>query len=222
MDLPYLDRPCERLIYDGVDKLSNEEILAIIFKTGNKNMSSKELASLLLSKVKNIKELQNISYNNLISIKGIGKMKAASLLASIELGKRINKKIDHLNDIKINEASLVYDYFKDKLKDKKQEHFYCLYLDNAKKVIKEKLLFIGTINFSIVHPREVFKEAYLLSASAIICCHNHPSNNLKPSHEDIELTKRLMEIGELLGIKVLDHIIIGDNNYYSFLENEVI
>ena len=219
-DLPYLDRPSERLIYEGSYKLSNEELLAIIFKTGNRNMSSKELASLLLSKVNGIKGLKNISYNSLVSIKGIGKMKATTLLASIELGKRINSSITYLNEIKITDASLVYEYFRDKLKDKKQEYFYCVYLDNAKKVIMDKLLFIGTINYSIVHPREVFKEAYLLSASSIICCHNHPSNNIKPSREDIELTKRLVEIGNLLGIKVLDHIIVGDNNYYSFLENE--
>jgi DNA repair protein RadC len=185
-------------------------------------MSAKELASYLLSKLDNINELSNINYNYLISIKGIGKMKAASLLATIELGKRINNKLLYLNDIKLNQASLVFEYFKNKLCDKKQEHFYCIYLDNAKKVIKEKLLFIGTINFSIVHPREVFKEAYLLSASAIICVHNHPSGNLKPSNEDIEITKRLIEIGDLLGIKVLDHIIVGEDNYYSFLENEVI
>lgn len=221
-DLPYLDRPCERLIYDGVDKLNNEELLAIIFKTGNKDMSAKDLASYLLSKLENINEIANINYNYLISIRGIGKMKAASLLATIELGKRINNKLLYLNDIKLNQASLVFEYFKNKLYGKKQEHFYCIYLDNAKKVIKEKLLFIGTINFSIVHPREVFKEAYLLSASAIICVHNHPSGNLKPSNEDIEITKRLIEIGNLLGIKVLDHIIVCENNYYSFLENEVI
>lgn len=221
-DLPKLERPCERLINYGVNSLSNEELLAIIFKTGNKNLSAKELASKLLTKIENINSLNEINYNDLISINGIGMMKACNLLASIELGKRINEKFLNLNNITFSSSNIVFEYFKSKLAYKKQEYFYCIYLNNAKKIIKEKLLFIGTINYSIVHPREVFKEAYLLSASAIICVHNHPANNLKPSREDVELTKRLIEIGNILDIKVLDHIIIGQDNYYSFLENDLI
>ena len=103
------------------------------------------------------------------------------------------------------------------LNDKQQEHFYCLYLDNSKRVIKDKLLFIGTINYSVVHPREIFKEAYMLSASSIICVHNHPTGNVLPSKQD--LTNNLINIGNIMGIKVIDHVIIGQNNYYSFLEN---
>lgn len=221
-DLPKLERPCERLINYGVNSLSNEELLAIIFKTGNKNLSAKELASKLLTKIENINSLNEINYNDLININGIGMMKACNLLASIELGKRINEKFLNLNNITFSSSNIVFEYFKSKLAYKKQEYFYCIYLNNAKKIIKEKLLFIGTINYSIVHPREVFKEAYLLSASAIICVHNHPANNLKPSREDVELTKRLIEIGNILDIKVLDHIIIGQDNYYSFLENDLI
>ena len=114
---------------------------------------------------------------------------------------------------------MVYEYYKLKIGDKKQEYFYVVYLDNAKNIIRDKLLFIGTINYSVVHPREVFKEAYMLSASAIICVHNHPSGNIFPSKEDIEITQKLEEVGILLGIKVLDHLIIGSQNYYSFLEN---
>ena len=178
-DLPFSERPCERLISLGVENISNEELIAIIFKTGNKYLSSKELASQVLSQMGDIK---NITYNSLLKINGIGKMKAASLLAAIELGKRVNKTCQSLNNKKLNNTELVYEYFKNILSNKKQEYFYCIYLDNAKKVIKEKLLFIGTINYSVVHPREIFKEAYLLSASAIICVHNHPSNNLKPSN----------------------------------------
>lgn len=218
-DLPSNERPCERLINMGVESISNEELIAIIFKTGNKSLSAKELASQVLSQ---IDDLKNVTYNSLLKINGIGKMKAASLLAAIELGKRVNNTCQSLSNQKLNSTTLVYEYFKNILTNKKQEHFYCIYLDNAKKVIKEKLLFIGTINYSIVHPREIFKEAYLLSASAIICIHNHPSNNLTPSNEDVEITKRLVSIGELLGIKIIDHIIIGENNYFSFFENEII
>ena len=221
-EIPILDRPCERLINEGSEALSNEELLAIIFKTGTKNLSAKELALKVLKEVNTISNLNELNYNSLIKIKGIGMMKACTLLAAIELGKRINSKITSLNNVSFTNADIVFDYFRSKLSDKKQEHFYCIYLDNAKKIIKEKLLFIGTINYSIVHPREVFKEAYMLSASAIICLHNHPSNNLNPSRDDIEITKKLVEIGNILDIKVLDHLIIGHDTYFSFLENDLI
>ena len=221
-EIPVLDRPCERLINEGVNALSNEELIAIIFKTGTKNLSAKELALNVLKELNDITSLNEVNYNYLIKIRGIGMMKACSLLAAIELGKRINTKVLSLNGISFTSSNIVFEYFKNKLQDKKQEYFYCVYLDNAKKIIKEKLLFIGTINYSIVHPREVFKEAYMLSASAIICVHNHPSNNLKPSRDDIEITKSLKEIGNILDIKVLDHIIIVSNNYVSFLEKELI
>lgn len=219
-DLPELERPCEKLLNNGVQSLNNEELIAIILKTGTKELSSKELASKILSLTKNITDLNQFNFNDLIKIKGIGKIKICNLLASIELGKRVNSSVLNLNNIQFTNSKIVYEYFKNKIGNKKQEHFYCVYLDNSKKIIEEKLLFIGTINYSVVHPREVFKEAYLLSSSAIICVHNHPSNNIFPSKEDIEVTKRLIEVGNLLGIKVLDHIIIGNNNYYSFLEND--
>ena len=218
-DLQTGDRPRERLIKNGVEALSDEELLSIIIKTGNKENSAKELSTILIKEIDGIKNLNNINYEKLNKIKGIGMAKACEILASIELGKRINKKISSISNIKLTSTSLVYDYYKPILSCKKQEYFYCVYLDNAKKVIKDKLLFIGTINYSVVHPREVFKEAYLLSASSIICVHNHPAGNILPSKQDIDLTNNLVQIGNLLGIKVLDHVIVGENNYYSFLEN---
>ncbi len=141
------------------------------------------------------------------------------MLACIELGKRINRKLDNLNNIILNKTSLVFDYYKDTLGSLVQEHFYCVYLDNRKRIIKDKLLFIGTLNYSVVHPREVFKNAYLYSASSIILVHNHPTGNVIPSKQDLDLTKNLIFVGNMLGIKVIDHIIIGKKNYYSFLEN---
>ena len=218
-DIPINERPRERLINNGVDKLNNEELLALLLKTGTKNMSAKNLANLILKKIGDIKNLKNITYNDLLKIDGIGSAKACDILAAIELGKRINKEVVSINNLKITSTEMVYKYYKDIIGDKKQEYFYCIYLDNKKKIIKDKLLFIGTINYSIVHPREVFKEAYLLSASSIICVHNHPSGNLEPSNEDINLTNRLKEIGNLLGINVIDHVIITYDSYYSFYEN---
>lgn len=218
-DIPVNDRPRERLINNGVEVLSDEELLAVILKTGTKELSAKDLSGLILSKVKGINNLSEYNLEKLKSIKGIGEAKACLILACIELSKRITKELKSINNIKFNNCEIVYNYYKDIIGNKKQEYFYCIYLDNNKKIIKDKLLYIGTINYSIVHPREVFKEAYMLSASAIICVHNHPSGNTLPSTQDLELTKNLVSIGNLLGIKVLDHIIIANNNYYSFLEN---
>ena len=218
-DIPTNDRPMERLLNYGVSNLSNEELLAIIFKTGSYGISAKDLGSLLLSKVGNIKKLNDINYESLSKLKGIGKSKACNLLASIELGKRINGEIESIKNIKLTSADIVYKYYKNKLGNKKQEYFYAIYLDNGKRVIGDKLLFIGTINYSLVHPREVFKEAYLLGATAIICIHNHPGGNPIPSNQDYDVTNNLIAASKILGIKLLDHIIICEKTYYSFLEN---
>ena len=221
-DIPLNERPRERLINKGVEYLSNEDLLAILLKTGTKDYSVKVLASNILKQIEDINNLKEINLESLIKIKGIGKVKACEILAAIELGKRLNKKIDNLNQIKIYSSSSIYEYYQDKLGDKLQENFYCVYLDTKNHIIKDKLLFIGTINESLIHPREIFKEAYLLSASSIICIHNHPSGNVNPSNNDIIMTKQLIEVGKILGIKVLDHIIIGKNNYFSFSDNDLI
>ena len=176
---------------------------------------------MILKQIDNINNLKDMNYENLIKIKGIGTAKACEILASIELGKRINNKINNINQIKIYSSDTIFNYYKNKLGDKLQEYFYCVYLDTKNHIIKDKLLFIGTINQSLVHPREVFKEAYLLSAASIICIHNHPSGNVNPSNNDIIITKQLREVGLLLGINVLDHIIIGKEKYYSFNDNGV-
>ncbi len=218
-ELPELERPYERLEYYGVETLSNEELLAILLKFGYKNMSSKELASKIFSELSSLADLKDITYEKLISIKGVGRSKACTILASMELSKRIEDVSSEIKNQKLTSSVMVYQYYKLKLASKKQEHFYVVYLDNSKRVIRDKLLFIGTSNYSIVHPREIFKEAYLLSAAAIVCVHNHPTGNVFPSKEDLELTKKLEDIGTLLDIKVLDHIIVGKKNYYSFLEN---
>ncbi len=221
-DIPLSERPRERLINKGVEYLSNEDLLAILLKTGTKDYSVKTLASNILKQIENINNLKDINLESLIKIKGIGKAKACEILAAIELGKRLNQKIDNLNQIKVYSSSSIYEYYQAKLGDKLQEYFYCVYLDTKNHIIKDKLLFIGTINESLIHPREIFKEAYLLSASSIICVHNHPSGNINPSNNDIIMTKQLIEVGKILGIKVLDHIIIGKDNYFSFNDNNLV
>lgn len=221
-EIPKEDRPRERLMMYGASALSDEELLAIILKTGTKDSSVKELASKLLIKMGNIRNFGSLNYRMLSSISGIGSAKACSLLAIGEIAKRMNQGRKSLNNVSIKNTEIAFQYFKDIFQDKKQECFYCVYLDNKKKVIETKLLFLGTLNQSIVHPREVFKEAYLLSASSLLCIHNHPSGNVEPSKEDIELTKRIASIGIMMGIKLVDHLIIGNNRYFSFLENNLL
>lgn len=216
-DIPKLERPRERFKTFGKENVSNEELLSIILNTGTKNQSVKELSNSVLSKLDNISDLKNMTLNNLKKINGIGEVKAIKLLASIELGKRVYY-MNNISTIKMDSPNKIYEYIKNELEDKVQEYFYALYLDSKKNLIDKKLLFIGTLNRSIVHPREIFKYAYLLSASSIICVHNHPSGDTLPSKEDISITKNLIEIGKIQGINIVDHIIIG-NNYYSFFEN---
>ncbi len=217
-EMPLLERPRERLINVGVENLSDEELLAIVLKTGSKEMSVKSLSSYILSSLGGIENLKKLNFHEVKKIKGIGEAKACTLVALSEIARRMNRKVASIVGTKLNTPLKIFEFYKSKINDN-QEEFYCIYLDASKKVIEEKLLFIGTANYSLVHPRDIFKEAYLLNATGIICIHNHPSGEVKPSTEDINLTIRLKEIGVLLGIRIIDHIIIGDEKYYSFLEN---
>lgn len=218
-NIPINDRPRERLLHFGGLSLNNEELLSIILGSGNKNKGVKDVANAILSSVKDISDLKGLNYQELIKIDGIGNAKACVLLAVFELSKRMNQNIVSLNGMVFNSPDIIFEYFKDKFSLEMQENFYCVYLDSKKRIISSKLLFKGTVDRSIVHPREVFKEAYLLSASSIICVHNHPSGNVNPSREDCFLTKMLKEVGEIMGIDVNDHIIVGKDKYYSFFEN---
>lgn len=191
--------------------------MSILLETGTKDMSVKLVSLNLIKYVGSIQNLKDITYQELLKVKGIGVAKACKILAMIELSKRMN--YSSINNLKLSSPDLVYNYFKPILIDKKQEHFYCIYLDNSKKVLENRLIFIGTINTSVVHPREIFKLAYQLSASSIILVHNHPSGNLTPSDNDLLTTSNLVKVGNLLGIKIVDHIIISNNGYYSFIEH---
>ncbi len=208
--------PRERLMKYGVSSLSNEELLSIILRTGTKNKSVKELSNELLKKY-NIKELSNISYNTLSNIKGIGSVKAVTLLASLEIGKRIEKK--NMNIIKVTTSKDIYDYVRYDLEDALQEKFLSIYLDAKNNIITSKILFIGTVNSSKIYPRDIFREAVKNNSSSIILVHNHPTGNINPSYADTCLTSDMISLGKLMGIKILDHVIIGNNNYYSFLDN---
>lgn len=219
--IPNQDKPRERLYVYGSENLSNEELISIILRTGTKNLSVKEVSLKLLENIGDITKLKDIGINSLMKVEGIGRVKAIEIKAALELGKRVYMNIDNADKISFNNALSIYEYFYNILKDKKQECFYTVYVDNKGKYIDKKCLFVGTINSSLVHPREIFKEAYLLSASGIICIHNHPSGDSTPSKEDKMITKKIKEISIIHGINFIDHIIIGKGSYFSFYDNNM-
>lgn len=217
-EMPIKERPREKLIRNGASSLTNVELLAILLRTGNNKKSVIELSKDVLFKLEELNELKEITYNELRKIPGIKIAKASTILAAIELGKRL-EKLETTN--KIIESSIeVYEMFK-YLKHKKQETFYCIYLNTKLAVIKQELIYKGTIDQMVIHPREIFKNAIKNSASYIILIHNHPSGDSNPSTADIQTTKMLKDVSEVVGIEILDHIIIGNNEYYSFEEKRV-
>ncbi len=217
-DIPNMERPREKFIKLGKENLSDHELLMLLLKTGTKDKSVNILCYEILNDIGCIDKLKNVDYSTLLKYKGIGMTKAIDLLVAVELGKRIFlKNSDKI--VKLNSSSKIFEYVRYLLHDKKQEHFYCLYLDFKKNLIVSKLLFVGTLNRSVVHPREIFKEAYLVNAAYIICVHNHPSGDLKASSGDIHFTKVLLEISHLQGIVLLDHLIVSNDAYYSFYDD---
>ncbi len=220
-EIPISERPREKLIKKGASSLSSSELLAIILGEGVKNVNANELAFELLKEVRDMKNFVNLSYLELTKIKGIGPVKAAKILATVELGKRIFLENDK-EKIKLSNSKDIYNFCKSFFYGLKQECFYCIYLDSKKKLLSSKLLFKGTMTKSSVHPREIFKEAYKTNASYIICVHNHPSGVVNPSPKDIEFTNYLIKLGIIHGVLIYDHLIVSENDYYSFLENNLL
>ncbi|WP_204180455.1 MULTISPECIES: DNA repair protein RadC [unclassified Staphylococcus] len=210
-------KPRERMLSQGARYLSHAELLAILINTGRKGSSSLDIANELLKSVDNLKELKALSINDLNKVKGVGLYKALILKAAFELGERIHSgSVD--DKIQITSPRDVADFMMGQMEHLKQEKFIVLFLNSKNIVIKKKTIFIGTLNASIVHPREIFSEAIKCASNAIIVLHNHPSGDTTPSNEDIKTTERLRECGQLLGIDLLDHVIIGDHEYLSMVE----
>jgi len=221
-DLPLNERPREKLYRYGVKSLSNSELIAVIIRTGSKGDTAIQLAERIISlDDRGIGFLSDATIEELTDVKGIGNCKAAQLLAAIELGKRISayKKEDN---IRISCPNDIADLLMEEMRYLKKEYFKIAILDTKNQIITIENISIGNLNSSIVHPREVFNMAIKRSANSIILVHNHPSGDPTPSSEDINITNRLIEAGNILGIKVLDHIIIGDNKYISFKERNII
>jgi DNA repair protein RadC len=217
---PESERPRERLIKYGVESLSNAQLLAIILRTGSNKKTVIDIAIEILQKFNGLRGIEEASMKELKSFKGLGIAKIAQIKASFELGKRV--LIEKAQDQIFNSAQNVYNYFFPKLNGLKKEVFITALLDTKLKLIKEVKVSEGTLNHSVVHPREIFKEALRHSAYAVILIHNHPSGDPTPSKEDIEITKKLMKASEILEIPLLDHIIIGRENYFSMKEKRII
>jgi DNA repair protein RadC len=217
-DLPEEERPREKLLKFGPEVLSTAELLALIIRTGSKEDTAIELSNKLLTHAGGLKFLKDLSIEELRKVKGIGLAKAAQIKAVIQLGRRIRMaNFDDDGEV-ITSPQDVANLLLARLSFLNKEHFVILLLDTKNKVISIEEISIGSLNNSIVHPREVFKPAIRRSSAAIILAHNHPSGNPKPSSEDIDVTRRLCEAGKLMGIEVLDHLVIGNKDYISLKE----
>ena len=211
------DKPREKLINNGVSYLSDCELLQILLRTGNKDESVNELASRIIRESGGIYKLSLMPFNSLLKIKGIKESKASVIVAAFEMCKRISK--DSIKKLKLSNSESIYNYFKDEFIGINQEMFYVLLFDIKMNLIKKNILFKGTVDSVEVHPREIFKDAIMESASYIVVMHNHPSGDVTPSSKDIEVTSQLLKVSEIVGIKFIDHIIISSSGYYSFYEN---
>lgn len=216
-DVPREERPRERLIKYGAEHLSNQELIAILLVSGTRDESVMSLAHRMLMHFEGIKLLNEATIEELTAIKGIGPAKGVMILAAIELGRRLHTfKPIELTTIRSPRDGA--NYVMEEMRTLNQEHFVVLFLNTKNEVIHQQTIFIGSLNSSIVHPREVFREAVKRSAASIICFHNHPSGDPTPSQEDIHVTRRLVDSGKMMGIEVLDHIIIGDRKFISLKE----
>jgi DNA repair protein RadC len=216
--IPLEDRPRERLMQQGPQSLSNAELLAIILRTGTYSESAVNLAGRILSECEGLRELVNVSLDQLLTIKGIGAAKAVQIQACVELGRRLARTTGNVEIVTIRSPQDAADYMMDEMRYLQQEHFICLFLNTKNQITAKELISKGTLNAALVHPREVLRAALRRNSASIICLHNHPSGDPTPSSEDINLTKRLVEAGELVGIELLDHLIIGEQKFVSLKE----
>lgn len=212
------DRPREKLLLKGKHSLSDAELIAILMGSGSKSESAVDLAKRILKSSKdNLIELSKLGVKDLVKFKGVGEAKAISIIAALELGKR-RRMEEALEKKKIGSSIDVFEYFSGILSDSTYEAFYILMLNRANKIIREIQISEGGMSGTVADPKKIFKLALEQNAAAIILCHNHPSGNIKPSDADIKLTHKLKSAGEMLDLPVIDHIILGEENYYSFAD----
>ena len=217
---PLEERPREKAFHHGIESLNNIELLGLVLRTGNEQESAIELAQRVINEIGGFRYLHDINYYQLIQIKGIKQAKAIEVLAIIEIAKRLDKQPVAMSAIK--EPRDGYELLKNQLMFEQQEKVIVLCLNSRLEVIKEKTVFIGGNNISIISGRELFKEALICGSNRVMVVHNHPSGNPEPSIEDIEATERLYSMAKELDIDVVDHLIIGRSRFYSFASNKII
>ncbi|MCK4406655.1 MAG: DNA repair protein RadC [Bacteroidales bacterium] len=216
------DRPREKLLLKGKHSLSNAELIAILLGSGSRELSAVDLAKKILNfSNDNLIELSKLSVTDLMKFRGIGQAKAISIIAALELGKR-RRSEDVLEKEKITSSHDAFEVFQGILSDSQYEEFWMLLLNKANKIIKNINISEGGISGTVADPKKIFKLALENNATSIILSHNHPSGNIQPSDSDLKLTKKLVDAGKLLDISVLDHLIIGDEKYYSFADENML
>jgi DNA repair protein RadC len=218
---PEKERPRERLIRYGAESLSNAQLLAIILRTGSGQKGVLELSMSLLDRFESLRDIDSASVSDLLSINGLGIAKIAQIKAAFELGKRLMSESVEERPV-FSTALAVYSYFAPKMKNLKKEVFLCLLLDSKNRFLREVRVSEGTLNRSLIHPREAFREAIREAAQSVIFIHNHPSGDPSPSKDDIAVTERLKSAGQIIGIDVLDHIIIGDGRFVSIKDLNIL
>jgi len=214
---PEGERPRERLLIHGAHNLSDAQLIAIILRTGGGGKSAIDLAMEMLNSLGGLRKIENASHNEFASFKGMGNAKIAQLKAAFELGRRL-VETSHEKGPVFSSGQDVFHYYHQRLKDLKKEVFRCAMLDAKNRLLKDGRVSEGTLTNSLIHPREAFMDAIRESAASVIFVHNHPSGDPGPSREDISITERLVDVGELIGIRVLDHVIIGDGSFTSMME----
>lgn len=216
-EMPPSFQPRERMLKFGVENLSDIDLLSIILRTGTKDFNVKEVASSIITSVGGLNNLSDVGIRELSKIKGVGNIKAITILSAIELGKRVINKEIEINMV-LNTSSSIHEAFKSYFLNINQEKVLAIFLDAKKRLISYKFIFIGTLDRSIIHPREIFNEAIKEHASSLVIMHNHPSNDLSPSKEDISVTNKIKECGDIVGIPLVDHLITNGREYYSFYD----
>lgn len=220
-EVPQDSLPRERLLNYGEKALSNQELLAILLRTGSKDQNVMELAGQFLKQFPDLYTLKMASLEELQAIHGIGRVRSIELRAAIELGCRIEKATQPKFG-QISSSNQIAHQLIQELRDFQQEHLVALYLNTKNEIIKQETIFIGSLNQSIAHPREIFKGAVRYSAARVLIAHNHPSGNPQPSENDLDFTERVKYCGEMMGIPLLDHIITGHDDYLSMKEEGLI
>ena len=217
---PEDERPRERLIKHGSTGMSDAQLLAIILRSGSREKSAVGLARDILFRFGTLQEVESAATAELAEIKGMGPAKTAQLKAAFELGRRLMRSCSNVSETSpfFKNSREVFEYYRPVFYGLKKERFLCALLDTKNRVFKENVVSEGTLTSSPVHPREVFRDAIKEAAAAVLFVHNHPSGDPSPSRDDINITKRLVETGNVVGIKVLDHLIISDSKYLSLME----